>query len=623
MCGIAGIISPENDHWLKAQTQAMIRVMDHRGPDGQGIYCDGPACIGHRRLSIIDLEGGKQPMSNEDNTVWITFNGEIYNFIDLKKDLENKGHVFRNKSDTEAIVHAYEEYGEECVKKLRGMFAFGLWDSNKRQFFLARDRLGKKPLYYFYDGRRLIFASEIKSILQVDGVDKTLDISALTDYFTYMYIPFPKTIFKNIYKLPPAHTLRTKQIGPNGKLELSIKEYWDLNYLPDYSRSEESWLEALEEKILEAVKIRLISDVPLGAFLSGGIDSSAVVAMMSQVDNQPVKTFSIGFEDIQFSELEYARQVAQKYNTDHHEMIVKPDAIEILPKLAWQFDEPFADSSALPTYYVSKMTRQNVTVALSGDGGDEVFAGYEKYSAFLRYQKADLIPDKIRKMIFGGLSDAMPFGMRGKGIIRHISESSFARFAGMVTQTSTGVLDNLFHRDLKHQINVTYDFLDTYYRRFCGNDDLSRLQYMETKTYLAEDILTKVDRASMLCSLETRAPLLDHELLELVATIPSDLKLKNGEKKYILKKLMVNYLPENIIYRKKKGFNIPLSKWFKADFNQYARDLLLSATSSNRGIFNTTTIERILDTHSKKGRNLSDIIWALLFFESWCRQWLD
>jgi asparagine synthase (glutamine-hydrolysing) len=672
MCGIVGIIdvssTPE-----KPLIEKMCKVMSHRGPDGEGYYLEGPLALGHRRLSIIDLAGGTQPMSNEacpecgrrNGTVWIVFNGEIYNFLELQRVLEGKGHRFKTRSDTEVIIHAYQEYGKECLKYFRGMFAFCIWDSKKKQLFLARDRLGKKPLYYYIDDKKFIFASEIKAILQDEYVKREIDVKALADYFTYHYIPFPETIFKGIYKLPPGHFMnvrivekvrtvrdvqnvqhiqedqdiqtnssmcndRTIRTGLASKrLELSIEQYWDIKYEPDSSLSEQEWGEALREKLKEAVRIRLISDVPLGAFLSGGIDSSTVVAFMSMVQNAPVRTFSIGFREEDFSEVKYAREIARKFGTEHQEMMVEPDAMDILPKLAWEFDEPFADSSAIPTYYVSKMARQHVTVILSGDGGDETFAGYRRYLWAKDMQKYDWIPLPLRSILFGIPAALFPNGVKGKGMLRHLSNGPFERYAGLNTFGEPHYLRNLFSKDVlfnfqKRQNGKIPDYaIFKQYYDSCNQDDyLTKIQYVDTKTYLAEDILTKVDRASMLCSLETRAPFLDHEVVELAARIPSSLKLKKGETKYILKKCMEGILPNKILYRKKMGFGVPLVHWFKKDLTEYARDILLSKETRERGLFNPPYISSLLTDHQKKGRDLSARIWALLFFEHWCRNWM-
>jgi asparagine synthase (glutamine-hydrolysing) len=664
MCGILGIIdtvsSPE-----KSLLKKMCRIMTHRGPDGEGYYTHGPAALGHRRLSIIDHEGGRQPMSNEDASLWITYNGEIYNFKELRNELIKKGHRFRTRSDTETIIHCYEEYGMDCVKKLRGMFAFGIWDDKRKSLFLARDRLGKKPLYYAHLDTRLVFASELKAIVQDDRIKRHLNLSALVDYFTYHYIPFPETIFKGIHKLQPGHSLMVKmrpvstveidkftisdparqtQMNEQAhmvertrsgtmlqqeKLEIKIESYWDVEYNPDYSLTEDDWVEALREKLTQAVKLRLVSDVPLGAFLSGGIDSSTIVALMSQVQNSPVKTFSIGFKEQDFSEVKYARLVADKFGTDHHEFIVEADAIDILPRLTWEYDEPFADASAIPTYYVSRMARENVTVILSGDGGDETFAGYRRYTWARDMTRYDWLPLFFRKAVFGITSALLPDGMKGKGMLRHLSKDAFERYAGLNTFNEGNALENLFNDDVRWEIErgkngklKDYSLLREFYDRCAHNDYLARIQYVDTKTYLAEDILTKVDRASMFCSLETRAPFLDHEVVELVARIPSGLKVKDGQTKYILKRAMRGILPDGILYREKMGFGVPLVHWFKRDLGEYAHDILLSNGALTMNLFNRKYVVKLLDNHRKIGRDLSAHIWALLFFEHWGRNWM-
>jgi len=638
MCGIAGIVditcSPERE-----LIENMNRIMAHRGPDGEGYHLDGPVALGHRRLSIIDLSGGAQPLSNEDGTVWITFNGEVYNFQQLREELKAKGHRFATRSDTETMVHAYEEYGAACVERFRGMFAFAIWDARKGELFAARDRLGKKPLYYWCDGKRFLFASEIKSLLQDPRVKREIDPKALADYLTYHYIPFPGTIFKGISKLEPGHTLtlRSKSAPQGGaasgaaagRLEVEVQRYWDVSYAPDDSISEADWVEALREKLREAVRIRLISEVPLGAFLSGGIDSSTVVALMSQVQSAPVKTFSIGFQEEDFSEVRYARQVAGLFGTEHHEFLVEPDAVDVLPRLAWEFDEPFADASALPTYYLSKLAREHVTVILSGDGGDETFAGYRRYGWAQDMGRYDWIPTPVKKLLFGLPARIMPDGLKGKGTLNHLSRGAFERYAGLNTFGEHPYLERLLSPELQAGIGAEYsgglpDYsaMARFYHSCSSQEYLTRIQYVDTKLYLSEDILTKVDRASMLCSLETRAPLLDHEVVELAARMPSTLKLRGGETKYILKKAMEGILPQEILYRKKMGFGVPLVHWFKKDLTEYAHDLLLSSEARQRGIFNSGYVESVLAQHQRGGRDLSARIWALLFFEQWCRNWL-
>lgn len=647
MCGITGIVDFDRGNQAREILRKMTTTLEHRGPDGEGSYSEGCVHLGHRRLSIIDIESGQQPMSNEDGTIWITYNGEIYNFHELRKDLLEKGHQFKTSSDTEVIVHAYEEYGLQAIQSFRGMFAFALWDSRKQHLVVARDRLGKKPLYYYFNDGKFVFASEMKAILQDSSIKRELDIRSLGDYLTYGYVPFPKTIFKNIHKLPPAHLLvvtlgeqpippdfgnkESSSIHQSTNLTLSSCEYWDVNFHSNLSLSEDEWLYQLEEVLLQSIEMRLISEVPLGAFLSGGIDSSTIVALMSRLSNRPVKTFSIGFEDQNFSELKFASMIASRFQTDHHELIIRPDAVDALDKLSWQFDEPFADPSALPTYYVSKIAREHVTVILSGDGGDEGFAGYGRYNHYLKFDWVEKIPLSLRRCLFGGAASLLPHGFKGKGILQNLSEDSFRRFANVVTFATPTFLDQLLHDNTGAELNKTasqdkakpvYDFLHHYFYKKPDIDTLSRLQYVDIKTYLAEDILTKVDRTSMFCSLETRAPLLDHKLMEFIATMPPTLRIKNGIQKYILKKLMAKYLPPTILERRKMGFDMPLSSWFRKDFSVLAKDILFSQESRQRNIFDLDSIDNLLSIHQKAGRDVSPNLWSLVFFEKWCQNWL-
>ena len=634
MCGITGICDLTGALDLKQEAKRMNDILYHRGPDGDGFYFNDRLCLGHRRLSIIDLSTGSQPMANSDQSLWISFNGEIYNFQKLKSELQQLGYFFQTKSDTEVILYAYEQWGEKCLDKLRGMFAFCIWDKKRQQLFLARDRLGKKPIYYYKTGRRFFFASELKAILQVTGMQREMNLKALSEYFIYHYIPSPHTIFENIKKLPPAHCMTVKIKSDDrlsSRLEFKVYRYWELSFNSDIGMSLDDTIGQLEELLIEAVKIRLVSDVPLGAFLSGGIDSSAIVALMSRIQGQKIKTFSIGFSETKKSEIEYARIIAEKYNTDHHEMIVDPDAIDILPKLAWQFDEPFADSSAMPTYYVSKIARENVTVILSGDGGDEAFAGYSRYAHYKKFSWIEKMPAWFRKIVFGNLADFLPEGFRGKGSLYNLSRNSLERYGEVVTFAPRNFIADLFSPNLYSQLPKQYQSGSEHYGEYFGQyfykdeqlDPLSRLMYLDINTYLPEDILTKVDRTSMLCSLETRAPLLDHKLLEFLATVPSHYKIQNNEKKFILKKVMEKYLPSKILYRPKMGFDLPVSEWFKSDFNVFFYDTLFSKKCRDRGYFDHNLIHKIFETHQKRGFDLSANLWSLLFFEIWCQNWLD
>ena len=638
MCGILGIFNFNGKPIDPIQLQRMTDIMSHRGPDGRGFLladagtgktlffdkdCPFPELnfmptigFGHRRLSIIDLETGQQPMCNEDGTVWITFNGEIYNFLELRQELQKKGHSFKtDHSDTETIIHAYEEWGEECLQRFSGMFAFSIIDLSKRKLFLAKDRPGKKPLYYYHDKEKLIFASEMKAILEDASVPREIDITSLADYLSYGYIPSPKTIFKNIYKLRPRHYIATKFefILSN----LPQKEYWDIQWNPDESISEDEWCEQLRAELTRAIKIRMISDVPLGAFLSGGVDSSTIVALMSSLQNNPVKTFSIGFKEKEYNELPYARQIAKKYNTEHHEEIVKPDAIEILPKLAWQYDEPFADSSAIPTYYVSQMAKKHVTVVLSGDAGDELFAGYNRYEIALKYNnRYDSIPFFLRRLVFGSLARLIPETVKGKGRATLLSLTQRERYEYMMGGLRwKKLLKKKVKSDLEKQHTI-HPFLQ-YWKTVEAHDYVTQMQYVDMNTYLPEDILVKVDRASMLNSLEVRVPLLDHKVIELVAHIPSRLKLNGYDKKYIMKRMMIEELGKDFLYRHKHGFGVPLNHWFRGDLKGYARDLLLDSKSFIRNYVEHDIIQKILVHHQQNKWDFSSIIWYLLFLEHW------
>ncbi len=621
MCGICGIYNFGSGQPVEGDMlQRMRDVMRHRGPDEEGLYLEGNLGLGHRRLNIIDLSTGQQPMCNEDGTIWIVYNGEVYNFPELREDLSRKGHLFKTRSDTEVIIHAYEEYGPDCVQKLRGAFAFALWDERERCLMLARDRMGIKPLSYLMDDNRLVFASEIKAILEAEGVRRELDLAALDSYLKYQYVPAPQTIFAGLKKLPPGHVL----VHKNGRT--TIHRYWDLRFGAEGgAHPEEYYRERLLELLREAVKIRLMSDVPLGAFLSGGIDSSTVVALMSQVMDQPVKTFSVGFEEEDFSELRHARMVAERFGTDHHEFVVRPDALEVLPRLVWQFDEPFADSSAIPTYYVSRLAREYVTVCLSGDGGDETFAGYNRYEqAVKEHRRLDWLPLTLRRVVFGTMHRLLPEYVKGKGLTRRASLSPTGRYIEAVSifpeQSRLALLTDEVRSELR---DGQRRFLQGYFDQAQGLDYLSQLQYVDTMTYLPEDGLVKVDRTSMLNSLETRVPLLDHEVLEFAATIPAELKMQGYERKYILKKTMEGLVPDEILYRRKMGFGVPLRHWFRKELHDYAKEVLLDRRTSQRGLFNRACIESILNNHQRGMRDFSAKIWALLFFEEWYRCYLD
>lgn len=618
MCGITGIC--EYKRQIEVQPELIHKMNEtivHRGPDDEGIYTAPGIGFGFRRLSIIDLQGGHQPISNEDGTIWVMLNGEIYNYAELRRDLESRGHKFATHSDTESIVHLYEEYQEDCFSKLRGMFAIALWDSRKRQLLLARDRVGKKPLFYADDGQRLTFGSELKALLAGGIASNAIDSFALCDYFSFGYIPAPKTIYRSVRKVLPGHYVLVDQSG------LREARYWDISFANVETRSEQDWCEIVRQDMCEATRIRLMSDVPLGAFLSGGIDSSAVVAMMSRTMNRPVTTCSIGFDEKEYNETEYARQVAKFVGAEHHESIVKPGAVDIVSKLAWHFDEPFADSSAVPTYYVSKVAREHVTVALGGDGGDESFAGYRRY-VFDYYENRlrRRVPGWMRRSVFGPLGKwypplaAAPRVFRAKATLQSLSRSPLEGYFNSISFFRPDDKDRLFTPEFRASLNG-YDsigVLEQYYNRANTDDLLSRIQYVDMKTYLPDDILTKVDRASMAVSLEVRAPLLDHKLMERVATMPSSIKLRGRVGKYILKKSMESILPREILYRRKQGFAIPIDQWFRSELKDLAYESLFR---SNDGILDVNFLKKIWQQHQSGHYDRSAHLWSILMFRRW------
>lgn len=629
MCGICGKIYHAADKKVdEALVKKMSSVLNHRGPDDEGVYVKRNVGLGHKRLSILDLtSAGHQPMSNEDGSIWIVFNGEIYNYLQLRDTLQAKGHTFSSHTDTETIIHLYEDKGVECVHDLRGMFAFAIWDENKQRLFLARDRAGKKPLVYTHTNEGLLFASEIKSLLIDPSVKNDIDYSSLHHYLTYQYVPGPLTIFKGINKLPPAHIL-VYQRG-----NITIKRYWKLSYqnklqLPSVKDYGARFLEVFQE----AVRIRLRSDVPLGAFLSGGIDSSLVVAMMSKLMDYPVKTFSIGFEEEDYNELKYARIIANKYETDHHEFIVKPDAIEILPKLIWHYNEPFADSSAIPTYYVSKVTREYVKVALNGDGGDESFAGYERYLADKLADYYRFIPKFFREQIIKKALNYIPYSTnrrnffrRLKRFIKGISEVPERRYVRWICFFDNEMKDDLYTPSFKEEVNDidSVDLTVEWYKKTDAKAFIDKTLFVDVMSYLPEDLLVKVDIASMANSLEARSPFLDHKVMEFAASLPSDLKLRGIETKYLLKHTLSDILSKEILGRRKMGFGVPLDVWFRKELKEMAYDVLLDKRCTERGYFEREAIQRMLDEHVSEKYDHSYRIWALLFLELWHKMFID
>lgn len=627
MCGIAGIFNTRSKSEIDSNLLERMRdALVHRGPDGAGSFVDPGVGLGHRRLSIIDVSAGQQPLFNEDHSVVVVYNGEIYNFNDLAKKLEAKGHVFRTRCDTEVIVHAWEEWGERCVDRFRGMFAFALWDKNQETLFLARDRIGIKPLHYaFLPNGEFIFASEIKSLLLHPEVSRTLDPCAIEDYLAYGYIPDPKSIFSQISKLPPGYSLVVKR----GVGAIKPQQYWDLSFDGGSSLSEGAVAEELVAQLKEAVDIRLVSEVPLGAFLSGGVDSSAVVSMMASLTDDPVKTCSISFGDKKFNEAPYAEQVAKRYGTDHFESNVESQDFDLLDTLSGIYDEPYADSSALPTYRLCELARSRVTVALSGDGGDENFGGYEWYPFHLRKDRIRRsIPSALRSSIFAPLGklypklDWAPRVFRAKTTFETLAMSASESLARSLMTTTEDVRRKLYSSQFKRELQgySAAEVFREHAKKAPTDDPLSFAQYLDFKIYLPADILTKVDRASMANSLEVRVPILDHKFVEWAAGIPSNLKLRNGKGKYIFKKAMEPYLSSDILYRKKMGFSIPLADWLRGPLRKQAEVALLGSDLAATEYFNRGYLEQILREHQSKVRDHGYLIWSLLLLESFQRK---
>jgi asparagine synthase (glutamine-hydrolysing) len=576
-----------------------------------------------RRLSIIDLSGGHQPIFNEDRSSWIVFNGEIYNFPELRPELEARGHRFSTHTDTETIVHLYEDLGADCVSKLRGMFAFALWDERRQSLLVARDRLGKKPLHYALHNGKLYFASEIKSILSVAPELAEVNRAALMQYMYLGYVPDPATAFLHIHKLPPGHLLEFE------RGEVRVRRYWDLPQYGTYSpKSEEECLEEMEARLAEATRIRLISDVPLGAMLSGGTDSSTVVALMARASSKPVKTFAIGFRQADFDESHYARLVARKFETEHHELVLEPDVVAILDKLTASLEEPFSDASMLPTYYVSCLARQHVTVALSGDGGDELFAGYTRYGIQQRRQASAMLPQSLWRFYRDRLFPLLPKGMRGRQLSYNLSLPWRERYADEVCLIPAFERDMpLLSPEFRATIAESGDPQDILLKLFDAapaDDPISQMLYVDTKTYLVEDILTKVDRMSMLTSLEVRVPILDHQFVEWVTSLGPEWKMRNGQQKYIFRKLAERVgVPKDVLYRPKRGFALPLIHWTRNEMKDMILSLLLDTRTLQRGYLDPDGVRHLVDEHMSGKRNHSGRVWRLLMFELWHRNFLE
>ena len=605
----------------------MNLAIEHRGPDEDGFYLNGGVGMAMRRLSIIDLAGGQQPIHSSDKTNWIVYNGEIYNYQDLRRELEGRGHRLYTNSDTEAVVQLYADEGPECLQHLRGMFAFAIWNETDQSLFLARDRIGKKPLLYSHQPNGdLVFASEFHAMLKHPAISREVDADAIDDYMSYLCVPAPRTAFKDIRKLEPGHWLRWK----DGKIE--THRYW----LPDFTNkikiTEEEAIEETTRIVRESTRLRMISEVPLGAFLSGGVDSSTLVALMAQESSQPVKTFSIGFEEQDYSELKYARRVAEHVGAEYNEFIVKPNAVEILPTLVEHYGEPYADSSAIPTYYVSRETRKHVTVALNGDGGDESFAGYERYSAMLIAEQYKRIPKLLRNGLIEGPINLLPTSELKRSRLRDAKRFLKAanlprtkRYQRWMTTFDAAAKSEIYTADFRSSLGVREDsaILDKWFTRANGSGVLDAAMLTDQMTYLPNDLLVKVDIASMANSLEARSPFLDHKVIEFAASLPESLKMRRFETKSLLKKVAARLVPREVVYRRKMGFGVPVGKWFRSEMKDFVRDVLLSPPALRRGVVNPEAIERYVHEHTTGRRDHSFQIWTLLMLELWFQRFID
>lgn len=620
MCGINGVFHYREGAPDLGLVRRQVRALRHRGPDDADVWCEGPVALGQRRLAIVDLSpAGHQPMPNEDRTVWVTFNGELYNWPETKPRLLERGHRLRGNSDTEMLLHLWEEQGPEMLAGLRGMFAFALFDTRQRRLLLARDRVGKKPLYWHDDGRRIAFASELKSLMLDPSIPRDADTQSLADYLAFGYVPAPQSVFRGVRKLPAGHRLVCDASGPR------VERYWSLPATPDPRIRPRDAVARLRELLAEAVRIRLMSDVPLGAFLSGGLDSSAVVALMAEAASGPVRTFSIGFEPAHASELEHARTVARHLGTEHHELVVKPDAMALLPRLVWGLDEPFADASMLPTFHVAEMARRHVTVALSGDGGDEAYAGYETYPWARRWSRVDAVPRALRRLAAvpaRGLPADHPLGrkLRRLGldtVDRHLENMAFFSGEALRGVLAGGVREATRRHDPFRAARALHA------RAAASLGGVPALPHLDASTYLTDDVLVKVDRTSMLNSLEVRAPLLDHVLLEYVATLPFDLKLRGGVTKWALRESVRPLLPPTILARGKQGFGVPLASWFGGAFGDLAREVLLDRRCRDRGWLDPGAVERELARGATADGSATRRVFALACLELWAQAWLD
>ncbi|HEX8131714.1 MAG TPA: asparagine synthase (glutamine-hydrolyzing) [Pyrinomonadaceae bacterium] len=627
MCGIVGIVDRRRRALDEAVLGRMCEAIRHRGPDEDGFYHGAGVGLAMRRLAIIDLKSGQQPMHNADRTAHIVFNGEIYNYKEVRARLEELGHRFHTDCDTEVIIHAYDEYGAECPKHLRGMFAFAIWDERTEELFLARDRVGKKPLLYALVGDGLVFGSEFSALLEHPQVGREVNREAIHHYLTFMCVPAPLTAYRDIHKLEPGHTLRYTRDG-----EIKTERYWQPDFSQKTRMSEEEAGERAVEILREAVRVRLMSEVPLGAFLSGGVDSSAVVALMSEVSSTPVKTFSIGFEEQDFSELHHARRVAEHVGAEHHEFIVRPDAMEVLPTLVEHYGEPYADSSAIPTYYVSRETRRHVTVALNGDGGDECFAGYERYAAMKLAAKYRGVPGLLREGLIKPAVSLYPTSetrrSRARDLKRFLDAASLPtveRYMRLVSVLDTPAKDALYTDDFRREMqeHKAADFIAPWFAHANGAGLVDASLLADTMTYLPNDLLVKVDIASMAVSLEARSPFLDHHVIEFAASLPENLKLRGLTSKYLLKRVLAKLLPAENLQRRKMGFGVPIGHWLRGEMQKFLRDTLLSEKALGRGFFKPEAVTRMVELHTRGERDYAHQLWTLLMLELWFARFID
>jgi asparagine synthase (glutamine-hydrolysing) len=626
VCGIAGIVRSDGHDADQELVRRMCGAISHRGPDDDGFYFQGPVALGMRRLAIIDLQSGKQPIHNQARTSWIVFNGEIYNYRELREKLEKLGHTFYTNSDTEAIVHAYDRYGADCPKHLRGMFAFAIWDEQSQELFIARDRVGKKPLLYAQLDGEFVFGSEFAALLLHPRISRDVEPEALHHFLSFMCVPAPLTAYQAIRKLEPGHSLRVK------KGEIRIERYWQPDFSKKLKINEAEAGERAIEILRDAVRVRLMSEVPLGAFLSGGIDSSAVVALMSEESSTPVKTFSIGFEEQDFSELHHARRVAEHLGADHHEFIVRPDALEVLPTLVEHYGEPYADSSAIPTYYVARETRRHVTVALNGDGGDECFAGYERYVAMRLAERYNKFPALLRSAVIdpavGMLPSSAQRRSRARDAQRFIASAALPkveRYMGWMSVFGAAAKSELYSDEFRRQTSLMNSgaLLEPWFAQANGAGVVDAALLADTMTYLPNDLLVKVDIATMAVSLEARSPFLDHKVIEFAASLPEKLKLRGLTTKYLLKRVLRQLLPAEILGRRKMGFGVPLGHWFRGKLEPFLREIVLSSKALNRGLFKPEAVKRLVELHVRSERDYSNQLWTLLMLELWFQRFID